>query len=363
MDIKKDPNYKEFFSILEKHNALLHIGSTCGNLTLVYVQMSPDLAKDLLTLEVDYNRSRRTKRNQFDSVVKKIIESIKNGKWQPEVDFIRVNVKGEIFDGGHRLESFLNCGECVYCYFSLGHPKENFDQVDQDRKLRRTPDTLLHVLLRLNPKAFSEIKKRISDFSTIEFSSAMSNYWRWENGFLSGRNQSSLITPEGKEDLITDENKLNLLLEGFSVCNTPRMRVCMPIGWAVCLYTCMRMINNKRGITFLKGLAGETNDLDIEKTRAHLVQLNGKTSPIIRIARPIQALNQYIANKEIVDGCMNWTPKIKISDPESLFDKFQKKPFPKLEGFKYTKDNIPIIPRVIMVDEESQNEKSEAVNE
>ena len=334
-----NPNYKRLFEILKKHSALLDVSSKCGDLTMLYVLVTPDLAKDLMKIEYSVNRSNMVSNGtRYDSTTKDLTNEIIIGQWQEAVRTIKFNVFGTWFDGKHGMSAIVCSGKPVRCYFTLGHPEKDFEKIDRKQKLRKTADTLRY-MCKDDPTIGDHAVEVMTNGHQAVLSSAINNIWRWRNGYLDGKNQGKAIpTSEHKEYAIKYINDLSW---AYKSCATTEMSRYIPTGIATFLQFIMKPRGNTRGLHFLECIANGGGEDDIDITNAKLIfrSLVQKTKPLIRLAETVLILNRYCSGERIRNDqeLYHWAPFSHNPDGTK-----SRRGFPKINGFIYDERHVPI---------------------
>lgn len=87
------------------------------------VTITPDLAKDLLTLNTD---NRPLKNN----VLQKYTFDMKEGRWQFTGDIIQISKTGKLLNGQHRLWAIINSGKSQQFHVQAGLEESSFENMD-----------------------------------------------------------------------------------------------------------------------------------------------------------------------------------------------------------------------------------------
>ncbi len=98
------------------------------------VKITPELAKDLLTLNTD----NRPVKNPTISLY---TNDMKTGKWEFTGDVINISLEGKLINGQHRLLSIVNSGTTQVFHIQTGLRPEAFNKMDIG-KVRTGADTL-----------------------------------------------------------------------------------------------------------------------------------------------------------------------------------------------------------------------------
>lgn len=111
-----------------------------ADVTYHKVKVTASLAQDILSAQVqDQNR----KLDNFQ--INRLTELIKNGKWNEDVDSIKVSKTGRLIDGQHRLHAVIRSGvKSVTMLFATGVPEETIKFIDTGK--RRTTGQTLQIL-------------------------------------------------------------------------------------------------------------------------------------------------------------------------------------------------------------------------
>lgn len=97
-------------------------------------KVTPELAKDLLTLNTD-NRPIK------DTTVKRYTEDMKAGEWAFTGESIGISNEGKLLNGQHRLLAIINSGTTQVFHLQSGLEPKTFNKMDIG-KLRSAGDTL-----------------------------------------------------------------------------------------------------------------------------------------------------------------------------------------------------------------------------
>lgn len=101
------------------------------------VQISPTLAKDLLSI----NKSNRRVRQY---VVDKYAQQMSDGNWQWNGDSIKITVDGNMIDGQHKCYAIIKSGVTIPLHIQTGLPEEAYQTIDDNCK-RTAGDTVAHL--------------------------------------------------------------------------------------------------------------------------------------------------------------------------------------------------------------------------
>jgi hypothetical protein len=91
-------------------------------MTFPHVQVSPNLAKELLELNTN-NRPLKKARKKF-------ADDMKNDKWIDNGDSLKINNKGDLIDGQNRLVAIIESGATIPQDIVVGLPPEAFQVLD-----------------------------------------------------------------------------------------------------------------------------------------------------------------------------------------------------------------------------------------
>jgi hypothetical protein len=110
-----------------------------ADVTYHKVKVTPTLAQEILAAQgPDTNR-------RLDSFqVNRLAELIKAGKWNEDVDSVKVSKTGRLLDGQHRLNAVIKAAKPVMMLFATGVPEDAIKYVDTGK--RRTTGQTLQIL-------------------------------------------------------------------------------------------------------------------------------------------------------------------------------------------------------------------------
>ncbi len=111
-----------------------------ADVTYHKVKVTPTLAQEILAAQgPDTNR-------RLDSFqIGRLSELIRSGKWNEDVDSIKVSKTGRLIDGQHRLHAVIRAGvKSVTMLFATGVPEDTIKYIDTGK--RRTTGQTLQIL-------------------------------------------------------------------------------------------------------------------------------------------------------------------------------------------------------------------------
>lgn len=199
-----------------------------GNIVAWFETVGPERAKQLLSsYKVDYRKYRPT-------YAEGLARDMVGGHWNFDGSTVRIDDKGNLFDGQHRLNGVILSGEPQEFLFVAGIPTKAYDTTDTG--LARTyGDTLRR-------RGFNNVSLRTALIKLIH---------RWESG--KSLDDTRRMT-NSELDAIGDKY-VDSINRAVSMAASTTKKVAMPSAiWAFCWWLLSRL-DNEQAYTFMVSVA------------------------------------------------------------------------------------------------------------